>query len=887
MDSNRDAQQQTIDLWVLATKLYSSMKNDSIDRGAYGWATLRAICYDALAVLDNSRLAIEANEQLLSILGDLEPSEEEEVAPVLRLDKKQKSMDTTDNVSVSESPSEEFVVPKDADSQNALAQARFFASNFISSSPYLAQQSKWASEGPVPSISIPLSDSPLSSSLIALRSSWPTMSYVTCCTAQQKCIDRLSALQKVVSTRSHVAMDGPTVFGFPPKSLPVFVSSPVHFLDAEEFECVRKRSTDKKGQQGTMATFYNPFENKTASTAPTARVSEGEERAVTIQFGNRLSLPIDIREARVEFLEGKDRVKTPALSFSIPPCAVTFAVNFPFTVCSPGDSDSSERATVFEVEGIKLSCLGRNFYIPIESAKTVVEQQVSDEAPKFGTPYQFQLKTKTKAKAVDGLNPRVEAYPCQPLLQVSFSATGSAAKSLSLDLSDGEVLTIPEFQLTRSRDSIFSGSIEHLEVLLTGSMTCKLYDSAAGSPPKVIETEEVFSEDLLRSENPVPFKVRVVSQELDLVTINNSKEDGAEGCKFAIQIATAHNFGRQFREGSELHLCFRYRGLCNSDTEIWRKTVVSLDLSYTKGPRLSAISLRPDIASDSLLTSITNKRDIKDEEETVHNIKIDRIGMDSFSSHCDSHCMVILTVANETRSVLTISRPSREQFGFPAFPVTSTNVLPGVSAKITIHLPRIARFGANGESADVLSAFVNMTSLVWEMHKSNVTGPMKATGRIRIPPSCLADVVSRHPSLVAQISQPPCSASLLVNGRAVDGASTSTMVGTAIDVSASFAVHKWIPQDLAQECSLSIEFKCVRDDGSAEVGCDFAWAGKQQRTFDLFATAKSHSMKLIFCKEGEYIVSTCAVVCRKGSQAKECWWSPCAHRVVVAGLMRQ
>lgn len=891
IEGTRDSQQRSVDLWLLASRLYGPEKNSTLESGDYGWATLRAFCYDSLALLDNSTLAAEANEQLLSLLGDLDPDEEGDATPMLKLEKKEKAVDSASSQGGEPVPDE--TAPKEAEVSQQLQQqavsapSRFQAySNFLGSSPFLAHHSKWASENPVPLISIPLVESPLTSMLVRLRSAWPAMEYETCYKAQQKCISRMSQLQKAVPTRSRTA-DGSSMFGFCQKSLPLYISAPIKFSTAEEFECTRKRNSPDKEKQGAMATFYNPFENKKDSSVTAAQVLEGEERAVTISFGNRLALPLDIRQARVEF-RGQDKVKTPALSFRIPPCTGDFSVNFPFTVSKKAMNDDITKESLLEVQGLSVSCLGRNFFIPIDSIHQLSSKRKSEDAPKFGTPYPYKLIPKTADETQKALNPRVEAYPGQPLLQVTFADTGGLAKYISLALSDGEVLTVPEFRLGCSEDSKLKGGIERLEIFLTGSLSTKLFDSSKGTLFGKDLTEDEFTEDLFSNDNPVPFKVRATT-EISLDAINGSSDGNDNFCSFGIQIATAHNFGRQFSKDSELFLCFRYRGLANTDAEIWRKSIIHLDVSYMKGPRVSAVTLRPDISSNSFLGLLATNRDTKDDDELVHDVKMDRVGMDTFATHCDKHCMVVLTVANETRSHLTISRSEKALFGFSSSPVTETQVLPGVSAKIPILLPRLSR-SPNMSEAEVVHRFVTQTSLVWEMEKTGSAGAINTRGRIRIPPPCLAYAVSRHPSFLSQICEPPCSVSLAVNNQLATEESRSIVVsmGTAIGVSCTVETSSWVPSNLAQTCSLSIEFKCVSQDGNDRVAAEcFAWAGKERRTFDLCASQKSHAMKLIFCSPGSYVVSACATISRKGSGSNESWWSPMAQIVSVIEMNDQ
>ena len=58
--------------------------------------------------------------------------------------------------------------------------------------------------------------------------------------------------------------------------------------------------TNMAKDKGAMATFYNPFDVKKKSD-DIARVAEEEERSMSVQFGNRLSIPLEVRRCQLEF----------------------------------------------------------------------------------------------------------------------------------------------------------------------------------------------------------------------------------------------------------------------------------------------------------------------------------------------------------------------------------------------------------------------------------------------------------------------------------------------------------------------------------------------------------------------------------------------------------
>lgn len=887
MEGNRDTERMTRNLWQLAIKLYSHKGDEGQTEGSYGWAALRAFCLSCVSHQHNSREALIAAEELLSLLSSLKPSDdgdlhsdliseiEEKMSNKDKLTKHQTNVTDKDSSSVRAQLNLEEV-----DLQHAVASASQFAKSLrsgyagITATSPLYAQSKWAHDTPVGTVNMPLSDeSVLASSLVRLPSAWGSAArFRSCATAQQQCVDRLTVLQRAMSTSSCR-----TISAEPGYPLYLVSCHPVE-TEAEDLECVRKRIR----AEGVMATFYNPFEaKKSASKNKSVRVPKDEERAISVVFGNRFSLPIDVQRAQVSFKTGQKAVKAASLSFTVPPNTSSFTVHFPFTIITldQNDVDEIKRAELFEVAGLSLTCLGKSMFLPLttmtpENAKTTADEK----APTLkGTNKDAEQRNVAE----------FEVFPCQPNLHVCSCDTGSPVQTLTVPLSDGEIFTVPRFLLTNDLGPSMKATIECMEIFVDGPTATKLFDSAKENLSNAVDEDEFIRTQLYES-SPPPLKIRVVSSNLSLEALNGKIDESKDPCGFEIQIAAAHNLGQQIESDTTSTIVFRYRGPCSSDTEVWRKKTISLRIVHAKGPRLSSIALRPDFASGCRFFEFTTGTEKVKEKKAYENgscgNEMMRLGVDDISSVCGAECTVILTVANETRSTLTISHPMKLPLGFPNHHEAEMMVHPGVSAKIPLQLKRISR------SSNPVDEIVSLTSIVWKMHKGSEPGTVKARGRLRVPSACLEDILSRQPSSLLHLFESPCTIALKVGGKMANQDEVlNVLLGQPVDVVSAVTLNKWIPSELVQDCAISIEFRCVREHAELNHGREYVWAGTTRTTsdVDLQRDKYEHKMKLAFCSTGSFFVSCCVNLYPKSGTTTEVWWSEHCVNVKVADLPMQ
>jgi hypothetical protein len=916
------------ELWLLASQLYSGPANISAHKGSYGWATLRASTLHALSLQGNTLLSQEAAELVLSLLGEMSPDAKKDIIKADAKPGNETNTEETDALggthwsdvgALDSSARQRF---EDAEDLVSTAMSSAFAtklrdsfSTMTAASSILAVQSKWADDEIIKPVDVPLAEpSEMSTSVLALNCVWSRVDYEACSAAQKNCITRMLALRRALpasSLENRTSLINDSV-----STMPLYVSSAMAIqVDSTlELELVKLRKSPEKAKEGAMATFYNPFDNKGKSDKVAAtRVAEEEERAMLIQFGNRLSVPLEVQRCELTFENNEaSRVKATALAFVIPPKSTGFTVHFPFTVLSRLSADKvSDRSGngVFEVKGMNLTCLGRSFFLPINSSTTQA-RPASGSLPPPASNYPH-MSTKTKADVPQEAKPLIEASPCQPMLRVFNAMSGApleAGAVVSINLSDGEIFTIPALRLENYAGPSGRGKIERLLISangLSGKSDLVLYDSDSGAASGADDSEEEFFHELVDKKKPSPLKLRARVNSLTLATMNQENESDAREGTVKFQIAAAHNMGTQIPAGTSVRIRFRYRGLSNEVNEVWRSREIVLRVVPVKGPHISSMAFRPDLGTKSAFGALRKSvvmhsptRDGAEAEENAHDLGTghakdesfvsNRVGLDSGMFVCSEEVVFLLTISNDTSSEITLSRPSGAVggFGFAGNPLSTVQVHAGVSATLPVVVPRMPRVDETGAPFDIVSDLVSKTSLLWETKREDETGEVVARGRIRIPPVCLKDLMYRHPSFVPNICQSPLNMRLRVGGKANESPALVSL-GAPLEVSVEVELAPWLSEQIVEKCTVTLELCCVREggDSSSKTGQsrDFIWCGKQKQLMNLNDPKKAHSARIAFVREGQFVISACARISRTdiNQVAEEIWFAPAASTIMV------
>ena len=858
-----------------------------------------------------------------------------------------------------------------------------FRNNFFPQQPTAAAslltvaQAKWAEDEAIPLIDLPFVGSHQKGGVLSLNCVLPKIRAQSCASAQKECISHISKLRQdmpAISSSSNENTNPHYTFslhGSPDKGEPI-VPPPIEIVSASVIPSEshllleRFKAGSKSAKGGSMATFYNPFEKKKDADKKivTTLVAEGEERELTIEFGNRLSVPLDIPSCQVEFERGdSSRIKAPAISFTIPPKAKKFAVQFPFIVLKSDETralanevvndqadDSTATPNMIDVKGLRVTCLGRSYFLPLEKRPEAVNRQVPDPAAVYQRRVQYDSN-----RLEEMVKPRLELVPPQPQLHLKFAASETDVTDgfvIPVHLSEGEIYTLPSFRVSNDFGPTGMGTVERLQLVgvgLPGSSDEVLFDTDTmvegdDSDKNIFfESFEEDSEMAMDLDAGPPLKMNALSDDLSLASINTRLASKSNGSSVRIQLVASHRLGQHIEKAGNVRLRIRYRGTSvDPAAEIWRKTEVKLKIVATKGPRISSLAFRPGLSwgvvYSNLNSALTNQRDEYDtmkqewkmasdeargkedaasdentETQVVSSV-VGRVGLDLGVHVSSNEVTLVMSVANETDSTIVLSNQKGIVGGFNVSPMPTVRIASGVSAKIPVVIPRIKRNSNDdvGSASDVITELVSQLGLQWEtVIESNAgdsdTQSKMRRGRIRIPSSCLREIIDDHPSFLSRVCEPPLLIKFNVGRKSERHllVSSGSAIDTFVEVKAAgmylspwidgateyqllsnnpphfrFLID-WVPAEVIAKCTLTLEFCVSCKEGVPEAG-SFVWCGLIRRTIRLKEEVQSHRARVVFLKEGEYVISACARLMNEdGSGFGESWWAPVAEHIQV------
>ena len=885
-------------LWLLATQLYSRNGGSS-----YGWGAIRAACLGALSTRGNNVLSLEAAEQLLSLLCELdpdmvrkEPAEEKDDAAAQAESEERGISELSGHGSSAAPKGEQEGISSTA---NLFAkQLRESYHQMKSTSTFLAQQSKWAYDDPLPPQALPMGDtSTIGSKLSNLRCVWTSSDLDRCAAAQSQCMNRISFLRRSLPTPSSQLADFPSIYGSEAAPvLPLYVVSAKAIEAESQLEVQKIKVASPKADQGAMATFFNPFEKKrrAGGSDGITSVAEGEERAFSVKFGNSLALPLEITRCQLEF-RGRQtsRVKATSLSFTIPPKSKAFTISFPFTVLpvSVSSVENLEQGEEFEVSGVDLTCLGRSFSLPI---KPVEECRGSTSIPVPHSEYNRKSVKKKEEKSALTSFP-IQVYPCQPSLHIFFADSHTPFEGITIGLADGELYTSPPLLLECYAGPSGHGNVEQLEIYLSGltSTNQKLFDTSSAGKQ---QSNDDFIGETFGKETSQPLRIRVVAEKFSLTSVNGRQDQAVESDnRLRIQAIASHSMARRLENDTLLRLRFRYRGQTNKSAQVWRNHEIPVKIKLSKGPRITCLSFQPDIHANCFFRELTSKLELKDvansEEVRLNNEDLVQeenqklniqVGYRSNVNVCSSEIGVLVTVLNETRTDVELSRKVGPISNLESHQFKDVIIRPSVSVKIPMLLKRHKLTDQAILVDDLIEQLISTTRLVW---RSLDASGGEAFGQVRIHRDCLKQLIREHPSIVSKLCEPPCSVAVLVNGSSpVHSPVTCSLGSPGAGISVKVGIADWVSLDERKMCDVKMEFICVSEKNAAETsGIDHVWAGKLRHKTSMAVGSLEHQARVIFCSPGSYIVSACVRITNNlaNKGVEEIWSAPFAQRILV------
>jgi hypothetical protein len=919
-------------LWMQASKLLSQHGNGMM-KGNYGWATLRAVALHAVVMQGLGDASDDAAIQLLALMSVIAPPDQANAdLKSLSLETlresggRSKSMDNSarsetyiENAPYSIAEARSYVrerakeVAKDARARSK----ELFSGQNAPSSLLAVAQSKWVDDDPIPVVLLPMAEfsSDFCNKVLALRSVWSAIKYDDCALAQRRLIAQISDLRK---SRPASSLSNLTATK-QPSEIPVRITA-VDIVKSDltmTFERVQVKQ-EKEKMDHPMATFFNPYASKKSEQLSTI-IPLQEEQFVSVTFENRLSIPFEIASCKLEFgVVRNDRIKAPAISFVIPGQTKSFSVKFPFIVLENANMDKNGGVPL-AIKGVHVTTLSRSLFLkiqqPFEDDEDVVEPDVNNIPPPCSLylrrDYKISLKLRTRLIK----SPFLEIVPPQPILQVCFASSPIPIDDdtiIPAPIADGEVFTLPTLCLWNDPGQSGKGSIEELQISaigLPGSGELRLFD-LSGSKEDHSDTKSKGEQCL----NALTVIAECVG--VDKVTLNGSQRNSSY---LTIKLCAAADTGGIFST-CNVRLRIRYRGMPASPTlEVWRKREIEVRVLRTKGPRISSLSFRCDLFWMASYTNICREYSSQkigrkcspsfkklaelpligssDDEEFVVN----RLGQDSGVHACSNFVVVILSVANETSSAIVLTRPDGTDFGLEGSTMSSLTVLPGVSAKVPMVLPRLDR------TTELCKQLILMTKLNWRADLSSTEGdgvgvsygpiiPINRRvrqGSLEIPSLCLKNIVDENPVFLSRIGSAPCQIFVKSTGTADSESIVKVEKGKPLDLSVDVEIASWLSKNLLDQMNLTLEFCCVRKDSETREDAprDYVWIGHIRKSLHPGKPSfpNPHLTRLLFLHEGTYSASACITFNRLGENedVKEIWWAEKSLSVKVVHPTRQ
>ncbi|GKY98963.1 hypothetical protein MPSEU_000852000 [Mayamaea pseudoterrestris] len=620
---------------------------------------------------------------------------------------------------------------------------------------------------------------------------------------------------------------------------------------------------------------------------------------MVIQFGNRLSVPLEVQRCKLVFRGDIDgRVKASALSFVMPPKVKGFAVQFPFSVLA--DDSRSAEVVVFEVTGIEMTFLGRVYFIPVFSSLSNLRSKVQStcETPSPMSVYPFELPAKPMASDAELAKPCFETCATQPRLQIMFQKSGAPVESIatfSISLAEGETFTLPPLELRNFSGPTLRGQIKRLQILaidLPGVPETLLFDTEGNWH----QPDDAFFKQQAEEESSVPLRLKFLPTAISIESINLS------GNVITFQIAAANNLNRLLPDGTTFRLRFRYRGMATEGSEVWRRLDITYHVACICGPRLSSMDFRPDILTASAYeemcqsfkarrrTQVGQNPDVRIKSATHGMSQVEtifRVGLDRGMHVASGDVIFLLTVANETKSEVMLSRSNGPVGGFHNHPIETLLVHSGVSAKLPVVFPRLARMKDDGTPVDIANEIISRSNITWSTGHPD-DSVEDATGRLLIPREALQEIIHENPSFVQRICQAPCDITLNVGGCNASSSPTLIALGSPLDLHSQVTIANWVPSEGAKSCHLVLEFFCFRhsETHNSQASKRFdgiVWVGKLQQSFRMNEVAMKHAARAVFTETGRFSLSVCARIAHDDAEegVEEIWWAPIAATLLV------
>jgi hypothetical protein len=276
---------------------------------------------------------------------------------------------------------------------------------------------------------------------------------------------------------------------------------------------------------------------------------------------------------------------------------------------------------------------------------------------------------------------------------------------MPVELSESEIYTTPEIQFINGPGSASIYRLQILTLTSSGVPIQTLYDSSneisshgdSTDKKKQLRRGSTSLMDELNKTHSIQLEASNTSISLD--SLNN--EDAASTISCIIR-ATSPGAVTQ-ADGSIIKLRFRYRGqYTRNGLEYWRRKDISFRIVKTKGPRISSITLRPDLSwSGSYGWLGASKRTPTSQSDAI-DYQVANEGIVS-----------VIEVVNESSSDIVLTNHSEKVRNLQGGPLSPVRMASGAIVQIPIILPRKSQTQGDDHLSSTVAELSRLTLFDW------------------------------------------------------------------------------------------------------------------------------------------------------------------------------
>jgi hypothetical protein len=383
-------------------------------------------------------------------------------------------------------------------------------------------------------------------------------------------------------------------------------------------------------------------------------------------------------------------------------------------------------------------------------------------------------------------------------------------------------------------------------------------------------------------------QIEIVKNNISLDSLN--RYDTESTISFAIRGSSPGSL--VVADGSTFKLRFRYRGpSAGNGLEYWRKKDIQFRIVKVKGPRISSITLHPEMSwSDSYSWLGAIKTPSNNAEEINYHVANEGI-------------FAVIEIVNESSFDIVIKNQSGKICNLKGEALTPMSMTSGAIIQIPIILPKIRHSTQDDYLSTIVMELSKVTLFEWVSRDLNGPEPfikpmmVERRGLLQTTHDAL-EVIGAKRKLV---SFPPVELAVTCLNRSEclhtgDSVNISVYVkvsGKRVILLCTFTVFlitltslmfglEWVLGGLGPGCFLSIQLLCYKKDCLEPFSSnnDYLWCGQSKisHSLSIVTDTITHGARLCFLYPGFFTVTACAsFVGTPDCTVNECWLAkdPC------------